>query len=292
MGEGSAMTYAYFPGCKIPHYLSQYDDATRAVLGRLGVTLKDMEFGCCGYPVRDQDGIAYLFSAVRNLALAAQAKLDILTPCKCCFGSLQKAQALMAQDSEPASRVHGMLAAEGLAWEGGVKVRHLMQVLDQDVDRKVLSDAVSLPLEGLQVAVHYGCHALRPAAITGFDDPAAPTIFERVVGVSGAKCVDYAQRLECCGNPLWDKNRELSLKLMQRKLDSVRQSGASLLCSACTYCQMHFDGAQHQAGAGSDQALPSVLLPQLLGLSLGCSPRELGLHKNLLTPVPLERFMA
>ena len=293
MGEGSPrMTYAYFPGCKIPHYLIQYDDATRAVLGRLGVTLRDLEFGCCGYPVRDQDGIAYLFSAVRNLALAAQAGLDILTPCKCCFGSLQKARALMAQDSEPAAKVHAMLAAEGLAWEGGTRVRHLMQVLDQDLEAGALAAAVTQPLEGLQVAVHYGCHALRPAGVTQFDDPAAPTIFERVVGLSGAKCVDYPQRLECCGNPLWEKNRDLSLKLMERKLGSVRQSGASLLCSACTYCQMQFDGAQRQAGNGPDRALPSVLLPQLLGLSLGCSPRELGLHKNLLTPVPLERFMA
>ncbi len=285
------MTYAYFPGCKIPYYLPQHDDATRAVLGRLGVALEEIEFGCCGYPVRDLDGMASFYSAARNLALAAEAGLDILTPCKCCFGNLKRAREFMTRDNRPSQEVRRMLAAEGLTYpEGGIRVRHLMQVLDQDIEGSGLAGAVTLPLEGLHVAVHYGCHALRPSKITEFDDPANPKIFERLIILCGADTLDYPQRLQCCGNPLWSKNQELSLALTRRKLDSVRSSGAGLLACACTYCQIQFDQVQEQMAGGLGPPLPAVLLPQLVGAALGCSAAELGIGKNRLRPVALEEY--
>lgn len=285
------MNFAYFPGCKIPFHVPQYDEASRIVLERLGVGIKEVEFGCCGYPVRDRDGIAYLYSAARNLALAREAKLDILTPCKCCFGSLLKAREFMAKDSRSAAKVREMLAAEGLAWEeDGIRVRHLMQALDQDVEGHGLAGAITRPLEGLHVAVHYGCHALRPSKLTEFDKPATPTIFERLIILCGADTLDYPQRLECCGNPLWGKNRELSLALLERKLAGVRQSGASLMACACTYCQMQLDEVQWQMDGRLGPNLPAVVLPQIVGLALGCSPSELGIEKNRLRPVALEPF--
>lgn len=285
------MTFAYFPGCKAPFQLSQYDSSTRAVLGRLGVGLKEMEFGCCGYPARDRDGLAYLYSSARNLALAQEAGLDILTPCKCCFGSLSKAREYMAGDSRSAEQVRQMLASEGLACrEDGIRVRHLMQVLDQDVEGDGLAAAVTRPLEGLKVAVHYGCHALRPARLTQLDIPANPTIFERLVILCGADTLDYPQRLECCGNPLYSKNRGLSLALTERKLDSARQSGAGLILCACTYCQIQLDEVQWQMDGRLGAPLPAVLLPQLVGLSLGCPPSELGINQNRLRPRAMEQF--
>lgn len=286
------MNFAYFPGCKIPYYVPQYDQASRIVLGRLGVGIKEVEFGCCGYPVRDRDGMAYLYSAARNLAIARDAGLDIVTPCKCCFGSLQKAREFMAKDSRSADKVREMLAADGLAWEeDGIRVRHLMQVLDQDVEGDGLAGSITRPLEGLHVAVHYGCHALRPSALTEFDaKPAAPTIFERLVILCGADTLDYPQRLECCGNPLWGKNRELSLTLLKRKLEGVRECGASLMACACTYCQIQLDEVQWRMHGSLGRDLPAVVLPQIVGLALGCSPSELGIEKNRLRPVALEEF--
>jgi heterodisulfide reductase subunit B len=285
------MTFAYFQGCKIPHYLPQYDQATRAVLGKLGVGLKEIEFGCCGYPIRDQDGLAYLYAASRNLALAHAEGLDILTPCKCCFGSLMKARDFMAKENRATDEVRKMLASEGLSFPGDdFRVRHLMQVLDQDVEGDGLAAAVTRPLDGLHVAVHYGCHALRPSKLTQFDNPAMPTIFERLIILCGADTLDYPQKLECCGNPLWSKNPELSLTLMGRKLEGIRQSGASLVACACTYCQMQLDQVQEQTGGSLGAPVPAVLLPQVVGLALGCSADELGIAQNRLRPVELEEF--
>ena len=83
------MRFAFFPGCKIPFYLKEYGLATRSVLAALDVQIEEMEFTCCGYPVRHLNFESFILSAARNLALAENKGLTVLTPCKCCFGSLK-----------------------------------------------------------------------------------------------------------------------------------------------------------------------------------------------------------
>jgi len=60
------MKFALFPGCKIPYHLSHYGTATKAVLRALEVQWEEIEFNCCGYPIRMFDVEAFLFSAARN----------------------------------------------------------------------------------------------------------------------------------------------------------------------------------------------------------------------------------
>jgi heterodisulfide reductase subunit B len=83
------MKYAFFKGCKIPYYLEQYGTSTRAVLKTFGVRLIELNFNCCGYPNRDLHFESFILSAARNMALAEKKNLDILTPCKCCYGSVK-----------------------------------------------------------------------------------------------------------------------------------------------------------------------------------------------------------
>ena len=110
------MKYALFLGCKIPSRLPAYALSTRAVLTHLGVGLIDLEFDCCGYPARNFNRDAFVVAAIRNLALAERASLDVLTPCKCCFGTLRHAIRFLGEDAGLRSRVTLALAAEGLAW--------------------------------------------------------------------------------------------------------------------------------------------------------------------------------
>lgn len=276
------MRYAFFKGCKIPYYQPGYEDACRSVLGRFNVELADLRFTCCGYPVRQLDQEAFLLTAMRNLAMAEKEGLDILTPCKCCYGSLRHAMHRLAQDPAIVARLNRELAAEGLAYTGRTKVRHLLQVLKDDVGPDVIKKAVTRPLKGLKVAVHYGCHALRPAAVTDFDNPVTPTIFEEVVAASGATVVPWSRRLECCGNPLAEKSPELSERIMRRKMESAAKAGADLLITACTYCQMQFETGVEQGPAAQDKTPPlPILLPQILGLALEFPENRIGLSGKI-----------
>lgn len=279
-------TYLYFPGCKLNRFLPQYDISVRAVMGALGIALDESELSCCGYPVRHENFFAAIAAASRNLAIAAAKRLPLMTPCKCCYGSLKHAEHWMRKDSGLRGKVNTLLAEEGLAWQADIPVYHLLTVLDENVGVRQLQAHVTRPLDGLQAAAHYGCHALRPGNVTQFDNPLAPTIFERLVAVTGADAVSWALRLECCGHPLWEKNNRFSLALMENKLADARQCGAQVITTACTYCQMQFDDIQAEQISESYKRIPAVLYTQLLGTAMGLTPADLGLKNNRIQWLP------
>jgi heterodisulfide reductase subunit B len=277
------MAYSFFAGCKIPYYLPEYGRSTAALLNRFDIELVDLEFNCCGYPVRDIDFRAFLLAGARNLALAEQKNTDIVTPCKCCFGSLKFVEHYLHQRGELKDQINAMLRPEGLQWEGCISVRHLLTVLHRDVGTGALRAAVVNPYKGLKVAVHNGCHALRPGNVTRFDDPLVPAVFNDLVELTGAESVFWPMSTECCGNPQWDKNRKLALKQMQRKLLNAKHAGADLVCTACTYCQMQFEQKQlpDLIPQNGDPIIPAVLISQLVGMSIGLEENEIGLGDEI-----------
>ena len=285
------MKFAFFKGCKIPYYLGHYGISTRAVLKTFGVHLVELDFNCCGYPNRDLHFESFILSAARNMALAEKKNLDILTPCKCCFGSLKHAIYFLNENEKLRRDINTELAKEGLAWKGKCAVKHLLTVLSDDIGLPALYASIVNPQVGLRVAAHYGCHALRPSNVVHFDDPLAPSIFEDLIFATGAKAVDWPRRLDCCGNPLWGKNNAISLSLMQNKLSDAAESGADCICTACTYCQLQFDTLQSAVKPDDDvsQRLPSTLYTQLLGVSMGLPERVLGIRRNFIQVDKLQR---
>lgn len=276
--------YLYFPGCKLSPFLSQYDTSTRAVLDAFGIQLDDTELNCCGYPVRHQSLSASVLAAARNLAIADRMGLPVLTPCQCCYGNLKQTAYWLTQNDELCDFVNGELAAEGLRWHADIAVRHLISVLAEDIGIERLQERVSRPLQALPVAVHYGCHALRPGHVVQLDNPLAPTIFENLMRALGAAPVEWPLRLECCGHPVRDNNPPLAAKLMNHKCEDARAAGARILVTACTYCQMQFAGIretpEHPEQAGE---LPAILVSQLLGWAMGLPEDRLGDEIQYLT---------
>jgi heterodisulfide reductase subunit B len=266
--------YALFIGCQIPARVKQYEIASRAVLNRLGVALEDFrQFNCCGYPMRNADRKAFLLSAAKNIALAEKAHLDILSLCKCCFGTLKSADFLLKEREDLRAEVNRHLADHGLEYRGAARIRHLLSVLYEDVGIEAIRAALVRRYEKLPIAAHYGCHALRPSRITEFDNPVAPRLFDDLVAATGAESIEWQARLDCCGAPLIGVNDALSTDLTRKKISDARKAGAAFICSACPYCQLRFDTMQ-------ESAPPSILYPQLLGLCMGIDPNGLGLHLN------------
>jgi len=277
------MKYALFIGCQIPARVSQYEISVRAVLEDLNIELVDeRQFNCCGYPMRDSNLKAFLLSSVRNLALAERAGLQMLVMCKCCFGSLKKAENLMKDEGYLQEEIRDILMKESLIYEGRTKINHFLSVLYHDVGLETLKSKISMPYRELKIATHYGCHALRPSSITQFDDPVAPTLFDKLVEVTGAISVDWNRKLECCGSHAMGINDDLSMGLAKKKLDHSMEAGADYLCTACPYCQIQFDTVQEMilsSNSGRD-SLGSILYSQLLGLSMGIDHEKLGINMN------------
>lgn len=275
------MPFAIFWGCKTGYYQRGYKMATSAVIRELGIKAVELEFNCCGYPVRELYFEAFIQSAARNLALAGHEGLDVLTGCKCCFGNLKYADHYLRGDTAMQKVVNRQLEKEGLTWTGQVGIYHLLSVLDQETGPEMIHDRAVLPLQGTRIAAHYGCQALRPSLITEFDNPLNPTIFERLVQATGATSVYWHRRLECCGDPVRIKNPDLSIGQLKAKTDSARAAGADFICAACNNCLMQFNVHQPIAVAkGLVQEMPTLAYSQLLGLSLGLPRQALGLEDN------------
>lgn len=276
------MKYALFLGCKIPYYVPHYETATRRVLGELGVDLVNMEFPCCGYPMRHLYFRSYLLSAARGLALAEARDLNITTPCKCCFGALKRAQRFLADNPGLARELNAELAAEGLNYSGKVRVKHILQVMHGDVGMPELKKRVVRPYERLKAAILYGCHAVRPSNITEFDDPSHLHLIDDLVEVTGAAPVSWAGRLSCCGAPVRERNPELALATIRQRLSEARDAKADILVIACAYSQMQAEWAYSLAGPPPQRELIEgpVLYPQLLGLSMGLSAKDVALDRN------------
>jgi heterodisulfide reductase subunit B len=277
------MEFALFLGCTIPARLNQYESSSRAVLEKLGVGLVDIrEFNCCGYPLRNIDFKVFILSSVRNLALAEKKNLGVMTLCKCCYGSLKKADYLLKENASLKKEVNATLEKEGLKYEGRIEVKHLLSVLHKDIGIEAIKGKMATTFKGLRIATHYGCHVLRPSQVVEFDNPVAPSLFDQLVEMTGAESIEWPMKLECCGAPLWGINDKLSMDLTFKKLNDGKKSGADYVCAACPYCHIQFDKVQKMILSQRDvnHPLPSILYTQLLGLSMGIGKKALGLEMN------------
>ena len=277
------MKYALFLGCNIPARVQQYETSARSVIAGLGVNIKDIkEFNCCGYPLRNSDFKTFILFSARNLALTEKLGLNLVTLCKCCYGSMKMADHYMKEDSLLRDEINESLAKENLEYKGDLEIKHFLSVLYSDIGINALKEKITRSFKDIKIAAHYGCHALRPSNIMQFDNPVSPVLFDRLVELTGAKSIDWALKLECCGAPLFGINDDLSMNLTENKLTDGKQSGAAYLCTACPWCHLQFDSVQKMMLEQQriNNYLPSILFPQLLGLAMGIDKDTLGINMN------------
>jgi len=277
------MEFALLRCCSTNLFLKQYESSTDAVLNKLGLGLVEIkEFNCCGYPLKNYNFKAHVLASARNLSLAEKRNLNITTVCNCCYGTTRDVNHIMRTDGSIREEINSTLEKEGLKYNGGVEVKHFLEILYKDVGIERIKEKVIKGFEGLKIATQYGCHILRPRQIVQFDDPGTPTIFDRLIEMTGAESIPWETQLECCGSPMWGINDDLSMDLTQKKIADARESGADYLCVACPFCQLQFDRVQKMliARRNVNGRLPSILYTQLLGLSLGIDPEALGINKN------------
>ncbi len=274
------LKYLFFLGCVIPYRLPSYEISTRKVLSKLGVELVEMpEFNCCGFPLDPVNHDMMLTFAARNLCLAEQQNLNIMTLCNGCFGILNHVNKELKEDKKIKEKVNGYLKEIGMEFKGTITVKHLIHVLAEDVGFEKIKETVQKPLSQLRVAQHTGCHVVRPAKYIGFEDPENPTTLKKLIQVTGAKCLDYMDETECCGAPILGVNEKIPLQLAREKLNHIKAVGAQAMITCCPYCHIMYDLNQPRIERAFNEkfGIPVLHYPQLLGLSMGIAPEELAL---------------
>jgi heterodisulfide reductase subunit B len=282
--------YLLFLGCVIPYRLASYEISARKVLAKLGVELVEMpEYNCCGFPMDPVNHDVMLALAARNLCVAEREGMNILTLCNGCFGTLYKANKTLKEDREERARVNKYLNEFGMEFKGTIEVKHLVYALAEDVGFEKIKNTVKKPLTNLRVAQHGGCHIVRPKNLIEKDDPENPKLLKELIALTGAKCLDYMDEAECCGNPIIGVNEMIPFQMAKEKLDHITAVGAQALITVCPFCHMMFDMNQPRVERAFNEkfGLPVLHYPQLLGLAMGFPPEELALNELRVKPTEL-----
>jgi heterodisulfide reductase subunit B2 len=276
-----------FLGCAVPYRVSSYEVSSRKVLAKLGVELVEMpEFNCCGLPFDPVSHETMLILAAKNLALAEQQGLNILTLCPGCAGTLKKVNKILNADPKQREEVNKHLKEAGLEFKGVIETKHLLQLLKEDVGIEKIKASVTHPLIGLKVAEHNGCHLLRPKEYIDFDDPEDPETLKKLIEATGATCLDYIEETECCGAPSVGVNDKVALALARDKLTHIKAVDAQALITVCPFCHIMYDTNELRIEKTFNEVygIPILHYPQLLGLAMGLTPEELAFGELRVNP--------
>lgn len=286
-----------FLGCLIPNRYPGIEKATILVLKRLGIKCSELkEAACCPAPgmYRSFDKITWLTLASRNLVLAEEKGADILTICNGCFSSLMDANNILKNDAGIRNEVNVHLAKIGMEYRSTIEVRHIIEFLYTDIGVKKLGDAIEKPLE-IRAAVHYGCHLLKPTRERKLGSAECPVFFDELVEATGAKSVPYEGKTSCCGagGGVRSAMLETSFKMTEYKLDRIQKAGVDCIIDACPFCHLQYDAGQIELEkSGKDYDIPVLHFTQLIGLALGFTPDEVGLHLNEIVNLKFEDKIA
>jgi heterodisulfide reductase subunit B len=283
------MELAYFPGCTLYTKATHLDHAGRESLKILGYELKELEkWTCCGasFPlVNDYHmGLASSSRVIADTHVAGYDKLVAL--CSVCFNVLKRTNYVLKNDSERNYKINEFIERD---YQGEVEILHYLEVLRDIIGFDKLKEKIVKPLEGLKVAVYYGCLLLRPYNEIQFDDPESPTIFEDFASTLGCEPVYFPFKNECCGAFQVMNNVETANRCSKEIIDNAILNEADLIVTSCPLCQFNLDDRQEVLAElyPDFKKIPVIYLTQLLGLALGLDYEVLEFNRNFVDPVPV-----
>ena len=285
--------FAFFPGCLIPARHPAMEFAIRATLPKLDIELVDLEgASCCPDPIyfKSKDKLSWLAVAARNLCLAEDLGVDVVTNCSGCTATLSETYHMLADEPELKDQVNERLAKIGRTYKGTSKVRHIATVVRDEAGYETIRNSVTHPLTGLKVAIHYGCHLLKPSRIMNVDNPDDPSVLENLIRALGADPVRHRNWYLCCGKAC--QNEDIPNNMMHDLLGSVHDEGADVLGMICPTCFGQFDHGQMKIAKlfDEDYHTPAVYYFQLLALAQGVPYDQLGFQKQRFKPTVLQQF--
>ncbi len=274
--------YGLFLGCNIPFKAPDIEQSMRKVFPPLGVEPVDMVgASCCPAwgTAPSFDKGTWCALSCRNMAIAEELGVNIMTGCNSCFGILSEAKHFM-HDPEVAEEAHELLAKAGRTYTGSADVYHITHVLHRDIGTEKIAAAVKFRQDGLTVAVQAGCHVLWPTDAMAIkeENPFFPHMLKDLVEATGASAPHYSRIEACCGmGGMRTTSVDKSMKILAAKLRSMKEEiNPDLIVTGCSSCYMQFDQSQEQLRASGeiDFTIPVLYYTQFLALAMGFDPAQ------------------
>jgi heterodisulfide reductase subunit B len=284
-GTGS-VKYAYYPGCSLHSTASEYDRSFREVCRKVGIELVEVKnWICCGTsPAHSVSRLLSLALPLKNLEFAwKMGYREMIAPCAACFFRFKVAIHEIAQDPSLKEKLCEITGSE---LREDIKVLHPLEIFGEIFPKPQVRSLISHDLGQLKVVCYYGCLLTRPAKVMQFDISEYPMSMDRLLGIIGVQALEWSYKTECCGSSFALTQTDAVLKLTRDILEEARSVGAEAVVVACPLCHANLDTRQGQIEEryGVGYRLPIFYFTQLLGLSMGISPKKLGLFKHFVDP--------
>ena len=287
------MKVAYWPGCVSRGFTPELHGSMAQVAPLLDIELVEVDRACCtgaGVIAEHNQELADTLNA-RTFALA-QREIEngadlMMNICSTCQGAQTECQERLDANGEYRAHVNETLASEGLEYERGIANKNFLWVLVEELGLDELRSRVRRPLTDLKVGPFYGCYIVRPIERLGIDaERPRDAYLAQVIEALGGTVIEYAGSHKCCGFPIITMNKDASLKQAGRHLGDAIDAEADCLVVPCPLCHLNLDLQQPVAAkvVGRELGMPVLHLPQLVGLALGLSPKELGMNKHIVKP--------
>jgi heterodisulfide reductase subunit B len=287
------MKFALFLGCTIPLKNPHLEKAFREVASILGIELEEMKgVSCCPEPVSLQslNVETWLTLGARNLAIAEKMGLDVITICSGCYETLKTVSVLLGEDKEHLKKINTVLKKINYEYKGTTKVYHFVEIMSQPEWIEKIKSVTVKPLDDLNLAVHYGCHLIRPSKIMRFDHPERPEKIDIILEALGASTHNFATKLECCGYCA-RLQEEIGDKLVEEKLTELKGLEVEIdaMIAVCPACVTQYDRKAKVISRKTDKELdiPILYLPEIMAIAFGVDMEELGLTNRSIRPTKL-----
>jgi glycolate oxidase iron-sulfur subunit len=242
----SKVRLAYFVGCGFNFVLPQVSEATLEVLVRVGASVHVADNGCCGLPAHGYGDLeAARKMALKNLEILEKIDADVVvTDCGSCSSFLKEYPELFVDDPAPRERAQ--------------KLVKKVQGFSEFMQGRLPGAAPGRPFSG-KVTYHDPCHMSRYQGIT--KEPR-----NLLKGIPGVAYVELPEADRCCGGAgsYNIMHYEQSMKVLDRKMEMVKKTGADILATECPGCLIQLSYGARRAGLGTRVVHLSELLREMI----------------------------
>jgi heterodisulfide reductase subunit B len=291
--------YAFYPGCssQLRGSASNYLTSVNAMCDKLDIKMTPIpDWNCCGASISYAGAgeLARHVMNARNFALSAQhlPGQDVVATCAACWLGARETQEKLDASAQLLADTNEALKEAGLEYKGGTAVRHMVEVLIEDIGYEGMAAPMLKSLEGVKIAGYVGCQTNRPFGIAGesFENP---MYLDKLVETLGAEpLTKYEQKVTCCGGALAFSEPEKSQKQIKDIVESAYDQGAEMIVTPCPLCQANVECYQGEVNKrfGTKFDMPVVYYSQLMTVAYGGSPKQAGLDGHVIAPKKLHEI--
>jgi len=293
-------SYSFYPGCSSQKAASasNYMVSVASMCKTLDIELNEIpDWNCCSASIGYAGGgeLPRLALSARNMAIseAKNPGQDIVATCAACWLSTREAQERLNEDRSLFAEANQALAEAGLKLKNEVPIKHMCEVLIEDIGYEAIAAKVRKPLEGIKIAGYVGCQTNRPFGIAGesFENP---VYLDKLVETLGGDAIpDYEKKVQCCGGALAFSEPEKSQEMIKGIIEAAYDHGADMIVTPCPVCQMNVEVYQDQINAtyATKFKMPVVYYSTLMAVAYGRSAKDAALNGHLIPVKQLEALV-